>query len=56
MSEAESGDGVEYGLQLDDWSQTGRGSHVDFQTDETVPLNQGELRPFSPSGLLNLKL
>lgn len=25
-----------------DWSQTGRGFHVHFSTDETVPLEQGE--------------
>jgi hypothetical protein len=28
-------------LVLDDWSQTGRGSHVDFEKDEDVPLEQG---------------
>jgi hypothetical protein len=27
---------------LDDWSQTGRGSHVEFRNDESVPLEQGE--------------
>jgi hypothetical protein len=27
---------------IEDWSQTGRGSHVEFQDDEVVPLEQGE--------------
>lgn len=27
---------------IDDWSQTGRGSHVDFGDDETVPLQTGK--------------
>jgi hypothetical protein len=27
---------------IKDWSQTGRGSHVEFQDDEVVPLEQGE--------------
>lgn len=28
-------------IVIDDWSQTGRGSHVDFGDDETVPLQTG---------------
>jgi hypothetical protein len=30
-------------IALEDWSQTGRGSHVEFSNDESVPLEQGEL-------------
>jgi hypothetical protein len=30
-------------IALEDWSQTGRGSHVEFRNDESVPLEQGEL-------------
>jgi len=26
---------------LSDWSQTGRGSHVDFGLNETIPLREG---------------
>jgi hypothetical protein len=29
-------------IALEDWSQTGRGSHVEFRNDESVPLEQGE--------------
>jgi hypothetical protein len=29
-------------IVLEDWSETGRGSHVDFAHDENVPLEQGE--------------
>lgn len=29
-------------VAIDDWSQTGRGSHVDFKDDELVPLQQGK--------------
>ena len=29
-------------IDIKDWSQTGRGSHVDFKHEETVPLEQGE--------------
>jgi hypothetical protein len=28
-------------VALSDWSQTGRGSHVDFEKDEVAPLEQG---------------
>jgi hypothetical protein len=28
-------------ISLDDWSETGRGSHVDFTHDESVPIEQG---------------
>lgn len=27
---------------IDDWSHTGRGSHIDFGDDEIVPLKQGK--------------
>lgn len=27
---------------IEDWSQTGRGSHVEFNDDEHVPIEQGE--------------
>lgn len=26
---------------IDDWSQLGKGSHIDFEDDEVVPLEQG---------------
>jgi hypothetical protein len=29
-------------IVLDDWSETGRGSHVDFKHDENVPIEQGQ--------------
>lgn len=29
-------------ITIDDWSQTGRGSHVEFKHEEKVPLGQGE--------------
>jgi hypothetical protein len=29
-------------VAIEDWSGTGRGSHVDFLKDEVVPLEQGE--------------
>jgi hypothetical protein len=32
----------DYVTIIDDWSQTGRGSHVDFEDDESVPLEQGQ--------------
>ncbi|EAT91724.1 hypothetical protein SNOG_00229 [Parastagonospora nodorum SN15] len=52
-SEAGFDDEAEHAaIQLDDWSQTGRGSHVEFQSDEIIPLVQGELRPFPPSRFL----
>jgi hypothetical protein len=28
-------------IYIDDWSRTGRGSHVEFSYDEHVPLEQG---------------
>lgn len=28
-------------IVVNDWSQTGRGTHVDFKNAETVPLEQG---------------
>jgi hypothetical protein len=31
----------DYVTIIDDWSQTGRGSHVDFEDNENVPLEQG---------------
>ncbi|KAH4614864.1 hypothetical protein HBH68_010030 [Parastagonospora nodorum] len=41
-SEAGFDDEAEHAaIQLDDWSQTGRGSHVEFQSDEIIPLVQG---------------
>ena len=33
--------------KLEDWSQTGRGFHVDFGPKEIVPLEQGKLSHFS---------
>jgi hypothetical protein len=32
-------------LEIDDWSQSGHGSHVDFGDDDTVPLEQGATTP-----------
>jgi hypothetical protein len=29
-------------IVLEDWSETGRGSHVDFKHDEHVPIEQGQ--------------
>jgi hypothetical protein len=29
-------------IVIEDWSQTGRGSHVEFKDDENVPIEQGE--------------
>jgi hypothetical protein len=36
-------------ITIDDWSQTGRGSHVEFRDNEIVPLEQGE-RAFISTG------
>jgi hypothetical protein len=33
---------VVHGVDLQDWSQTGRSFHVDFGPDEEVPLERGE--------------
>lgn len=33
---------------IEDWSKTGRGSHVDFERDEKVPLDPGTYTPASP--------
>jgi hypothetical protein len=30
---------------IDDWSQSGRGSHVDFEINEQVPIVQGRYMP-----------
>lgn len=37
---------------IEDWSDTGRGSHVDFAKDETISLQQGKLNPESRGNLL----
>jgi hypothetical protein len=34
-------------IVISDWSQTGRGSHVEFSYAETVPLKQGESAQYS---------
>jgi hypothetical protein len=39
-------------ISIDDWSRTGRGSHVEFGSDENVPLEQGEETYRSGSQLL----
>lgn len=31
-------------LVINDWTQTGRGFHVEFEYKERIPLEQGELR------------
>lgn len=31
-------------VDLEDWSGTGRGFHVDFDEDDTIPLNIGEAK------------
>ncbi len=37
-------------VSINDWSETGRGSHVDFTDDESVPLVQGKSTTFFDSG------
>jgi len=32
-------------INIEDWSQTGRGSHIDFGDEETVPIVQGKYTP-----------
>jgi hypothetical protein len=41
---------------LSDWSQTGRGSHVEFSYDEKVPIEQGEPVNLSESDPLTARL